>query len=283
MARGSPAIRARASSAPGWVPTASRWWRRTRLGRWASGWRSSSSARRYPARRYLARPEIDFVFVRVLRSARMTRALAILAAMVVVATGCATRGAVTRLRADLAQIRSELAYTRAAQETVAQDIAHATAELRALDARTRELAGRVRETADEAARLGTPTGAAEEAVRETRARVGTFAPPPPAPPGAPPPARPAAARSVPPVERPAREPHEPRAVGPERAYAAAMASFRANEHGQAVLDLLDFLARYPKHPLAGNAQHWIRESNYVQHDYPQAGRVPEGPRSRRPE
>src|SRR5437867_3276017 len=237
MARGSPAIRARASSAPWCVPTASRLWRRTRLCRWASGWRSSSSARRY-----LARPEIDFVFVRVLRSARMTRALAILAAMVVVATGCATRGAVTRLRADLAQLRSELAYTRAAQETAIQDIAHATAELRALDARTRELAGRVRETADEAARLGTRTGAAEDAVRETRARVQTLATPPPAPPVAPPPARPAAAQSAPPVERPAREPHEARAVAPERAYAAAMASFRANEHGQAVLDLLDFLA-----------------------------------------
>jgi len=200
----------------------------------------------------------------------MTRALAILAAMVVVATGCATRGAVTRLRGDLAQLRSELAYTRAAQETAIQDIAHATAELRALDARTRELAGRVRETADEAARLGTRTGAAEEAVRETRARVQTLATPPPAPPVAPPPARPAAAQSAPPVERPAREPHEPRAVAPERAYAAAMASFRANEHGQAVLDLLDFLARYPKHPLAGNAQYWIGEAYYVQHDYPQA-------------
>src|SRR5207247_8594560 len=137
MARGSPAIRARASSAPWCVPTASRWWRRTRLCRWASGWRSSSSARRY-----LARAEIDFVFVRVLRSARMTRALAILAAMVVVATGSAPRGAATRLRGDLAQLRSELTYTRAAQETVTQDIAHATAELRALDARTRELASR---------------------------------------------------------------------------------------------------------------------------------------------
>src|SRR2546422_7060560 len=30
------------------------------------------------------------------------------------------------------------------------------------------------------------------------------------------------------------------------------------------------LARYPKHPLAGNAQYWIGEAYYVQHDYPQA-------------
>src|SRR5439155_1543696 len=112
-------------------------------------------------------------------------------------------------------------------------------------------------------------GAPGEAGRETRARVRPLATPPPAPPVAPPPARPAAAQSAPPVERPAREPHEPRAVAPERAYAAAMASFRANEHGQAVLDLLDFLARYPKHPLAGNAQYCIGEAYYVQHDQPQ--------------
>ena len=49
-----------------------------------------------------------------------------------------------------------------------------------------------------------------------------------------------------------------------------MGTFRAREHGQAVLDLLDFLARYPGHSLAGNAQYWIGEAYYVQHDYRQA-------------
>jgi len=39
---------------------------------------------------------------------------------------------------------------------------------------------------------------------------------------------------------------------------------------QAVLDLLDFIAKNPKHPLAPNAQYWIGEAYYVQRDYRQA-------------
>ncbi|OLC91084.1 MAG: tol-pal system protein YbgF [Candidatus Rokubacteria bacterium 13_1_40CM_3_69_38] len=87
---------------------------------------------------------------------------------------------------------------------------------------------------------------------------------------APPPASAAALPPAPPAARPLREPQEARATGAEKAYAAAMATFRAREHGQAVLDLLDFLSRYPQHPLAGAAQYWIGEAYYVQHDYRQA-------------
>jgi len=146
--------------------------------------------------------------------------------------------------------------------------------LQALDARTRELASRVGEIADEVTRLGTRVAVVEEAVRTTRARVEALPPPPapavappPAPPPAPSPARPASPPPAPPVERAARG---PRPGAAERAYAAAMGTFRAREHGQAVLDLLDFLARYPGHSLAGNAQYWIGEAYYVQHDYRQA-------------
>jgi tol-pal system protein YbgF len=46
--------------------------------------------------------------------------------------------------------------------------------------------------------------------------------------------------------------------------------FRTREHGQAVLDFLDFLARYPTHPLASSAQYWIAEAYFVQRDYRQA-------------
>jgi tol-pal system protein YbgF len=70
-------------------------------------------------------------------------------------------------------------------------------------------------------------------------------------------------------ERPVRE-SGPRPVSAEAAYGAALATFRAREHGQAVLEFLDFLARYPKHPLAANAQYWIGEAYYVQRDYRQA-------------
>jgi tol-pal system protein YbgF len=57
---------------------------------------------------------------------------------------------------------------------------------------------------------------------------------------------------------------------PEREYAAALATYRAREHGQAVIDFLDFIAKYPKHPLAGNAQYWIGEAYWAQRDYRQA-------------
>jgi tol-pal system protein YbgF len=57
---------------------------------------------------------------------------------------------------------------------------------------------------------------------------------------------------------------------PEQEYAAALATFRSREHGQAVLDFIDFMAKYPKHALAGNAQYWIGEAYWAQRDYRQA-------------
>jgi tol-pal system protein YbgF len=37
-----------------------------------------------------------------------------------------------------------------------------------------------------------------------------------------------------------------------------------------VLDFLDFMAKYPGHPLVANAQYWIGEAYYAQRDYRQA-------------
>jgi tol-pal system protein YbgF len=82
--------------------------------------------------------------------------------------------------------------------------------------------------------------------------------------------------SVPPISpvQP-REPAPPapaasRAGNPEQEYNAALATYRSREHGQAVLDFLDFIAKHPKHPLAGNAQYWIGEAYWAQRDYRQA-------------
>ena len=52
----------------------------------------------------------------------------------------------------------------------------------------------------------------------------------------------------------------------EQAYAAALNAFRAREHGQAVLDFLDFIAKYPDHALAPSAQYWIGEAYYPRSD-----------------
>jgi TolA-binding protein len=69
---------------------------------------------------------------------------------------------------------------------------------------------------------------------------------------------------------PAERPRESRSEPPEQAYGAALTTFRAREHGQAVLDFLDFIATYPRHPLVANAQYWIGEAYYAQRDYRQA-------------
>jgi tol-pal system protein YbgF len=76
--------------------------------------------------------------------------------------------------------------------------------------------------------------------------------------------------ATPPVTEKPRDTPIPRAVSPEAAYNAALATFRLGEHGQAVLDFLDFIARHPRHPLVANAHYWIGEAYYVQRDYRQA-------------
>src|SRR3989304_5973461 len=56
----------------------------------------------------------------------------------------------------------------------------------------------------------------------------------------------------------------------DQLYSAALANFRAHEHGQAVLEFTGFIARNPQHPLAANAQFWVAEAYYLQRDYRQA-------------
>jgi tol-pal system protein YbgF len=75
--------------------------------------------------------------------------------------------------------------------------------------------------------------------------------------------------AVPPPPAPSA-PAASRAGNPEQEYNAALATFRSREHGQAVLDFIDFIAKHPKHPLAGNAQYWIGEAYWTQRDYRQA-------------
>jgi tol-pal system protein YbgF len=49
-----------------------------------------------------------------------------------------------------------------------------------------------------------------------------------------------------------------------------MANFRAQEPGQAVLELTDLIARFPDHKMAASAQLWIGEAYYQQRDYRQS-------------
>jgi tol-pal system protein YbgF len=194
----------------------------------------------------------------------MNRALGATAVLAVLATGCATRGTVNHLQADVAALRTEIAASRATQELAARDVALARAELEALATRARELGEGVRAAREELARVAARLDAAEEENRKTRALVEARAPAAPAPAPAAPAEPRAEARPGPRVA--------PRSVprAAPQAFAAALTAFRAREYGQAVLDFTDFIGTYPKHALAANAQYWIGEAYYVQRDHRQA-------------
>jgi tol-pal system protein YbgF len=155
---------------------------------------------------------------------------------------------------------------RLAQDLVAADLARLLAEMRSLDARAAESQQMLRESSLELARLRAGLQASEDELR--RAKAAPAVPPPAAiPPAAamPLPVTPPAALPAPADEARSRDvmADEPA----DQAYAAALNTFRAREHGQAVLDLLDFIASYPTHSLAPHAQYWIGEAYYVQQDY----------------
>jgi tol-pal system protein YbgF len=209
----------------------------------------------------------------------MTWARLAAAILAILATGCATRGSVRHLRSELTTVRAELASARQAHEATAREAANTASEAKALDARVRELSAGLRESSQQLTQLRARLNDAEEGLARIRidvaARTSTPASPP-APPPAPaaPPPPPAAAPVAPapaagPPERQARE-AAPRPGAAETAYGTALATFRAREHGQAVLEFMDFIVKYPRHSLAPNAQYWIGEAYYVQHDYRQA-------------
>jgi tol-pal system protein YbgF len=262
----------------------------------------------------------------------MSRGLCVLAALAILAGGCASRRAVDRLESDVGRLRSELAEMRVAQQVTSRDISTVNSQLQGLD---------IKSVGDNVAQLSRRADAAEAALVATQAKIEALAnqpapatpsshaiaavpsplppsvaptppdpavmsqapaPQPPAPAAgappsagerprvAPPPAptppsasaptpapniarAPTPQATAPPstLPSPAQARPAPKASGnPDQEYTAALATYRAREHGQAVLDFVDFIAKYPKHPLAGNAQYWIGEAYWAQRDYRQA-------------
>ncbi|HUF93333.1 MAG TPA: tol-pal system protein YbgF, partial [Candidatus Limnocylindria bacterium] len=172
---------------------------------------------------------------------------------VLVATGCASRGSVKRVQHDVEGLQAGLADLRRDHGAAVVELGRSRDEIRELDARLLTLQTGIREASQEIARMSERLQATEEELRQVRA-LATVPAPAPAPVITP--------------ERPARV--VPPADTAEQVYAAALATFRSREHGQAVLDFLDFIAKFPRHALAANAQYWIGEAYYVQRDYRQA-------------
>ena len=71
----------------------------------------------------------------------MSRALCALAAVAILASGCASRRAVAQLEAEVGRLRAELAEMRIAQEVTARDLARVAPQIQALDAYYARLLG----------------------------------------------------------------------------------------------------------------------------------------------
>ncbi|MBI3028945.1 MAG: tol-pal system protein YbgF [Candidatus Rokubacteria bacterium] len=181
-------------------------------------------------------------------------------------TGCATRGSVRQLQGEVAGLREQVVELRKAQDASTRELAKTVGELKSLDGQLAKAAQGEKTAQQQLGRVESRLAETEEAVRGLRASLDGLSrelvrqATAPAPPGE---------KRV--EARPA-EPDRPAAPsGPaEQLYTAALASFRAREHGQAVLEFTDFIARNPQHPLAANAQFWIAEAYYLQRDYRQA-------------
>ena len=189
--------------------------------------------------------------------------------------GCATRGSINRTRADIATLGRQLVELRAAQERLTLEVGRMATDLRLSLAQLTGLGPEVAQSTVAVERLRARLDATETTVARLQSAVERVEPEPPRA------ATPTQTPTSPPMPAPASlpAPESDRMPAGEpashvdhvaRTYAAALEQYQKREYGQAVLDFLDFIAKYPKHPLANNAQYWIGEAYYVQRDYRQA-------------
>jgi tol-pal system protein YbgF len=192
---------------------------------------------------------------------RIVCALPLFGLVLLAATGagCGT-GEKARREAEMAALVKQVEELKKGQDQIAKDVGKLTGELKALDAQAAFLVGETKTAATDREQLKAAIQQQDAAVRglratldETNQKVATLSVPPPAPP---------APKPAPPV--PGRE------VTAEKLYATAMASFRADEHGQAVIEFTELIDKFPKHTLAASAQYWIGEAYYRQRDFNQA-------------
>jgi tol-pal system protein YbgF len=176
------------------------------------------------------------------------------------AAGCGSAEKARR-EAEMAALVKQVEELRKGQEQVGKDVGKLAGEVKALDAQAAFLVAETKTTATDREQLKGAIQEQDAAVRalrsaldETNQKVATLSVPTPAPVPAPKPSASTAGRDV----------------TAEKLYAAAMASFRADEHGQAVLEFTDLIDKFPKHSLASNAQYWIGEAYYRQRDFNQA-------------
>jgi tol-pal system protein YbgF len=188
-----------------------------------------------------------------------SRARALVFLAVLAAAGCGSAEKARR-EAEMAALVKQVEELRKGQEQTTKEVSRLAGELKAFDAQAAFLLGETRATAQEREQLKGTLQQQDEALRSLRSALEEIN-------------QKVAALSVPPPAAAAGQPTPPaggRDLPAEKLYASAMAAFRADEHGQAVLEFTDLIDKFPKHPLAASAQYWIGEAYYRQRDFNQA-------------
>ena len=183
---------------------------------------------------------------------RALRATALVASVVAAVSGCASDERAQRAQ-EMATLRSQVEELRKSQEANARELARLSGEVKAVDAQSAFLAGEAKAAGEERARVKAALDESDKTLRELRSAVEELS----------------KAAIPPPAAAPTPRSSAPDA-SPEQMYAAAMASFQAEEHGQAVLEFTELTRKFPEHPLAANAQYWVGEAYYRQRDFRQA-------------
>jgi tol-pal system protein YbgF len=180
-----------------------------------------------------------------------------------VIAGCATQADIQELQREQKRLRTQLADTRASQDTMQRDVA-----------KVRGGVDEVRYSSRDAARIATR-------LDELEARVATLEGHRPAPVMSPGEST-SGDGSAPPVPVPTATPAPPRPeiaandLSKEEArdipddYRRGITLVRQGSYDKAIQSLRDFLRTNRESPLAPNAQYWIGESYYMLGDYYQA-------------
>jgi tol-pal system protein YbgF len=180
--------------------------------------------------------------------------LALLVAMM--ATGACASGDAERSRrsAEVADLHGQFAEVKKNQDAASRERARLAEQVKAIDAQQAFVLVETKAVRQELDQLQKEVGQVASALRELRLAVEDVE-------------RKAAASSAV-APKPGSE--GAREASPEKLYASAMASFRSEEHGQAVLEFRELVDRFPQHPLASNSQYWVGEVYYRQRDFRQA-------------
>lgn len=167
-------------------------------------------------------------------------------------TGCASRGSVRLLRADVATLQAKVDETN---RHLAQTISTVSQTISTVKETEAGLVRQVRQ----AEGLGQRMGRMEErlqdiegTIRGVKGTVDTLTVQIAKLVGRPPTAALGEAESA------------------DQLYASALAHYQSGNLGQAVLEFTDLIAGFPKHPLAEDAQFWIGAAYFAEQDFRQA-------------